>query len=79
MPYFVVDSMGHIPGLSGIFVAGIFSASLSTISAGLNSMSAVTMEDYFKVSVFYKAIGYTLCWNALISGGDYSRILLSGD
>ncbi|KAK9712435.1 Sodium:solute symporter family [Popillia japonica] len=48
MPYFVVDSMGHIPGLSGIFVAGIFSASLSTISAGLNSMSAVTMEDYFK-------------------------------
>ncbi|KAI4465484.1 sodium-coupled monocarboxylate transporter [Holotrichia oblita] len=48
MPYFVVDSMGHIPGLSGIFVAGIFSASLSTISAGLNSMAAVTMEDYFK-------------------------------
>lgn len=53
MPYFVVDSMGHIPGLSGVFVAGIFSASLSTISAGLNSMAAVTMEDYFKVSATY--------------------------
>nr|XP_022913671.1 putative sodium-dependent multivitamin transporter isoform X1 [Onthophagus taurus]XP_022913672.1 putative sodium-dependent multivitamin transporter isoform X1 [Onthophagus taurus]XP_022913673.1 putative sodium-dependent multivitamin transporter isoform X1 [Onthophagus taurus] len=48
MPYFVVDSMGHIPGLSGIFVAGIFSASLSSLSAGLNSMAAVTMEDYWK-------------------------------
>ncbi|KRT80548.1 hypothetical protein AMK59_8463 [Oryctes borbonicus] len=48
MPYFVIDSMGHIPGISGIFVAGIFSASLSTISACLNSMAAVTMEDYFK-------------------------------
>lgn len=48
MPYYVVDSMGHIPGLSGLFVAGIFSASLSTISAGLNSLSAVTLEDYLK-------------------------------
>ncbi|XP_050299970.1 putative sodium-dependent multivitamin transporter isoform X2 [Anthonomus grandis grandis] len=48
MPYYVVDTMGHIPGLSGLFVAGIFSASLSTISASLNSVAAVTMEDYYK-------------------------------
>ncbi|KAF7263440.1 hypothetical protein GWI33_002287, partial [Rhynchophorus ferrugineus] len=48
MPYFVVDTMGHIPGLSGLFVAGIFSASLSTISAALNCLAAVTMEDYYK-------------------------------
>ncbi|ERL93958.1 hypothetical protein D910_11244 [Dendroctonus ponderosae] len=48
MPYYVVDTMGHIPGLAGLFVAGIFSASLSTISASLNSMAAVTFEDYYK-------------------------------
>ncbi|KAF2884191.1 hypothetical protein ILUMI_21973 [Ignelater luminosus] len=48
MPYFVVDSMGHIPGLSGLFVAGIFSASLSTVSASVNSLAAVTLEDYLK-------------------------------
>ncbi|XP_076262744.1 putative sodium-dependent multivitamin transporter isoform X2 [Rhynchophorus ferrugineus] len=48
MPYFVVDTMGHIPGLAGLFVAGIFSASLSTISAALNCLAAVTMEDYYK-------------------------------
>nr|CAH7751224.1 unnamed protein product [Callosobruchus chinensis] len=54
MPYYVVDSMGHIPGLSGLFVAGIFSASLSTVSAALNSLAAITVEDYFKP--LYKAI-----------------------
>lgn len=48
MPYYVVDTMGHIPGLSGLFVAGIFSASLSTVSASLNSLAAVTIEDYYK-------------------------------
>lgn len=50
MPYYVVDTMGYIPGLSGIFVAGIFSAALSTVSAALNSLAAVTVEDYYKVN-----------------------------
>lgn len=48
MPYYVVDTMGHIPGISGLFVAGIFSASLSTVSAAVNSLAAVTIEDYVK-------------------------------
>ncbi|XP_034242040.1 putative sodium-dependent multivitamin transporter [Thrips palmi] len=48
MPYYVVDTMGHMPGLSGLFVSGIFSASLSTVSAAVNSLAAVTLEDYIK-------------------------------
>jgi sodium-coupled monocarboxylate transporter 8/12 len=52
MPLYVVDTMGNIPGLSGLFVAGIFSASLSTVSASLNSLAAVTVEDYYKVNFF---------------------------
>ncbi|RZC38848.1 uncharacterized protein BDFB_000721 [Asbolus verrucosus] len=48
MPLYVVDTMGDIPGLSGLFVAGIFSASLSTVSAAVNSLAAVTIEDYYK-------------------------------
>ncbi|KAL1512458.1 hypothetical protein ABEB36_002045 [Hypothenemus hampei] len=48
MPYYVIDTMGHLPGLSGLFVAGIFSAALSTVSASLNSLAAVTIEDYYK-------------------------------
>lgn len=51
MPYYVVDTMGHLPGLSGLFVAGIFSASLSTVSAAVNSLAAITIEDYYKVHV----------------------------
>lgn len=49
MPLFVVDAMGSFPGLSGIFVSGIFSASLSSVSAAVNSLAAVTLEDYIKV------------------------------
>ncbi|XP_066143171.1 putative sodium-dependent multivitamin transporter [Euwallacea fornicatus] len=56
MPYYVIETMGHIPGLSGLFVAGIFSAALSTVSAALNSLAAVTVEDYYKPlhRVFFK-------------------------
>lgn len=50
MPLFALDEMGDWPGLPGIFVSGIFSASLSTISAAMNSLAAVTLEDYIKVS-----------------------------
>lgn len=48
MPLFVVDAMGSMPGLPGIFVSGIFSASLSSVSAAMNSLAAVTLEDYMK-------------------------------
>ncbi|XP_075165443.1 putative sodium-dependent multivitamin transporter [Haematobia irritans] len=48
MPLFAVDTMGEYPGLCGLFVSGIFSASLSTVSSSVSSLSAVTLEDYLK-------------------------------
>ncbi|XP_076326766.1 putative sodium-dependent multivitamin transporter [Tachypleus tridentatus] len=48
LPYFVMLSLGHIPGLPGIFVSGIFSGALSTVSSALNSLAAVTLEDFLK-------------------------------
>lgn len=59
MPLFVVDAMGAYPGLSGLFVSGIFSASLSTVSAAVNSLAAVTLEDYLKVHCFPNIYVYT--------------------
>lgn len=59
MPYYVVDTMGKLPGLSGLFVAGIFSASLSTVSASVNSLAAVTIEDYYK-PLYKKLFGKSL-------------------
>lgn len=46
-------ALGHLKGLSGLFVAGIFSGALSSVSATLNSLSAVTLEDYVKPLYLY--------------------------
>ncbi|XP_058129313.1 sodium-coupled monocarboxylate transporter 1-like [Anopheles ziemanni] len=48
LPLLVMDTLGDFPGLPGLFVAGVFSAALSSLSTGLNSMSAVVLEDFFK-------------------------------
>ncbi|CAL7952543.1 unnamed protein product [Xylocopa violacea] len=48
LPYFVMQMAESVPGLPGLFVAGVFSAALSTMSTGLNSMSGVIYEDMIK-------------------------------
>lgn len=45
IPLFVMDVLGDVIGLPGLFVAGLFSGALSTISSGLNSISACMLED----------------------------------
>ena len=52
MPLFVMDLLSDYPGFPGFFVAGCFSGALSSVSGGLNSLAAVTLEDFVKV--FYK-------------------------
>ncbi|XP_027848618.2 putative sodium-dependent multivitamin transporter [Aphis gossypii] len=46
MPLFVLDTMANIPGLTGLFLAGVCSSALCSVSAALNSLAAVTLEDY---------------------------------
>lgn len=48
MPFYVMETLSRYPGVPGIFVAGIFSAGLSTISATMNSLAAVVLEDYIR-------------------------------
>lgn len=48
LPLFVMDVLGEFPGLTGLFIAGVFSAALSSLSTCLNSMSAVVLEDFVK-------------------------------
>lgn len=45
MPLFVIHAFRHIPGMTGLFIASLFSASLSTLSSGLSSLSTVTWID----------------------------------
>lgn len=48
VPRFVKDVAGHINGMQGIFISCVFSASLSTVSAGLHAVSGVIYGDYIR-------------------------------
>ncbi|KAG8229117.1 hypothetical protein J437_LFUL009586 [Ladona fulva] len=48
LPYFVMNVANTIPGLPGLFMAGVFSAALSSMSTGLNSMAGVLYEDFIE-------------------------------
>ncbi|XP_017855882.1 PREDICTED: sodium-coupled monocarboxylate transporter 1 isoform X1 [Drosophila arizonae] len=41
----MMRTLGSFPGLPGLFVAGVFSAALSSLSTGLNSMACVISQD----------------------------------
>ncbi|CAB3364431.1 Hypothetical predicted protein [Cloeon dipterum] len=46
LPLLVMDVAGHIPGFVGLFVAGVFSAALSSMSTSLNSLSGILVTDF---------------------------------
>ncbi|CAG9823599.1 unnamed protein product [Phaedon cochleariae] len=46
LPYYIINVMGNMKGVTGFFVAGIFAASLGTVASALNSLAAVTMQDF---------------------------------
>ncbi|CAD5112036.1 DgyrCDS1285 [Dimorphilus gyrociliatus] len=48
VPLFVMDILGEFHGLPGLFTSAIFSAALSTVSSGVNSLAAVVLEDFAK-------------------------------
>ncbi|KAH0821481.1 hypothetical protein GEV33_001310 [Tenebrio molitor] len=48
IPLFVVETAGHLRGVPGLFIAGVFGAALSSLSVVLNSTSVVLLEDVFK-------------------------------
>ncbi|CAF1663663.1 unnamed protein product, partial [Adineta ricciae] len=48
LPYFIMETLGDKKGVPGLFLACVFSGTLSTISSGLNSMAAIIIEDIYK-------------------------------
>ncbi|KAF8796443.1 Sodium-coupled monocarboxylate transporter 2 like protein [Argiope bruennichi] len=46
VPYFLISKFHSIPGLTGLSLAGIFSASLTTVSSVLNSLATITIIDF---------------------------------
>lgn len=51
LPLYVMDILGFLKGLPGLFIACLFSGALSTISSGLNSLSTVILEDVIKIYI----------------------------
>nr|XP_042898243.1 sodium-coupled monocarboxylate transporter 1-like [Parasteatoda tepidariorum] len=48
VPAYIVNTFSWIPGMTGLCIAGLFSAALSTISSCLNSIASVTVIDIIK-------------------------------
>lgn len=46
--HYVANRLGRIPGARGLFAAGIFSASLSTLSSAANSIAALALQDFVR-------------------------------
>ncbi|XP_050069944.1 sodium-coupled monocarboxylate transporter 1-like [Anopheles maculipalpis] len=72
LPLFVMETFAAYPGMTGVFVAGIFSAALSSLSSALNALSAITLEDFFKPyskkPLTEKQIHYIMRGSVLIYG-----------
>jgi hypothetical protein len=51
MPYFVAHVMGSSNGIVGLFLACLFSGTMSTVSSGLNSITAVIYQDFLQSSI----------------------------
>ena len=45
IPYLILDIFEKQPGLAGLYIASIFSGTLSTVSSGINSMATITVLD----------------------------------
>ncbi|XP_039952816.1 sodium-coupled monocarboxylate transporter 2-like isoform X2 [Bactrocera tryoni] len=50
LPIYVMQTVGHLRGIPGIFIAGVFGAGLSSLSLGFNCTSLVIFEDIVRGS-----------------------------
>ena len=48
IPLFVSQIMVNVPLFTGLFMAGILSGSLSTVSSGLSSLAAIVFQDFIQ-------------------------------
>ncbi|XP_043505174.1 sodium-coupled monocarboxylate transporter 1-like [Polistes fuscatus] len=48
LPYYVLDVAANAPGLPGLFLAGLVSAGLASMSGGLNTAAGTIYEDFIE-------------------------------
>ncbi|XP_044262829.1 sodium-coupled monocarboxylate transporter 1-like [Tribolium madens] len=47
LSYYAMQIAGHIPGVTGFTLVGLFCATMSTVSSSLNAISGVIFKDFF--------------------------------
>ncbi len=67
LPYMVMDLLYELPGLPGLFIACVYSAALSTVSSGLNSLAAVFLKDFIVPYYAHKKMILTERWATSLS------------
>ena len=81
---FIVEQLP--PGLTGLLIAGVFAAAMSSLSSSINSLASATAYDYWApmvgardddVRILRAGRGFTLLWAALLIGGAVLFIPLS--
>ncbi|XP_075548204.1 sodium-coupled monocarboxylate transporter 1-like isoform X4 [Dermacentor variabilis] len=77
MPYFVMDTLGHLPGITGLFVTAVYSGSLSTLSSGYNALAAITWEDFLKPVVKLSPTGVMWAMKALAAGFGFIAVAIA--
>lgn len=55
-PLFVMQTLGFAKGFPGLFVASVYSAALSTVSSGVNSLVAVVLVDMIQPAYQYRTM-----------------------
>ncbi|GFU22031.1 putative sodium-dependent multivitamin transporter [Nephila pilipes] len=77
IPYFITATLSNLPGLPGLCICGIFSATLSTVSSAINCLASVTSEDFLKpifpnfhITVFHNKV-ISLVFGALCVGASF--------
>lgn len=81
---FIVEALP--PGVTGLLIAGVFAAAMSSLSSSINSLASATAYDYWAPMVgasddegriFRAGRIFTLVWAALLIGGAILFIPLS--
>ena len=81
---FVVEELP--PGISGLLVAGVFAAAMSSLSSSINSLASATAYDFWaplagaeddEVRILRAGKLFTLVWATLLVGGGVLFIPLS--
>jgi SSS family transporter len=81
---FIVEELP--PGVSGILIAGVFAAAMSSLSSSINSLASATAYDFWapltgaeddEARVLRAGKLFTLVWAALLVGGSVLFIPLS--